>query len=61
MLVCLHQLFPPKVNVLSIDNRGNCNDCELNEQNKNCKGYVGVKTIIIERARNGEVHLSETQ
>jgi len=51
MRQCLHHLI-----------RSDCPDCIDNDENKNCKGYVPVKTIILEVERNEEMlGLQETQ
>lgn len=40
---CLHHIM------------NDCPDCINNDENKNCKGYVPVKTIILEIEKNEEM------
>jgi hypothetical protein len=51
MRQCLHHLI-----------RSDCPDCIDNDENRNCKGYVPVKTIVLEVERNEEMlGLSKTR
>jgi hypothetical protein len=62
-IVCLYQLFRPKVSVTHIGNRGNCSICEYDPINNfKCSGYYPIKEriiIVIDKDKNVKTYTKE--
>lgn len=59
--MCLNQVYRPMCSAIPIDGKGNCQTCVPDERNKQCVGYIPIRTMVITKGGRDAVRVPQTR